>query len=78
MLEKMFQDMLAKALPPEVMALLSPEKMKELGDTVSAYISNTRESLARIEAQNDAILLHLRKDDQVPHLTILEGGKSNG
>lgn len=63
MLEKMFQDMLSKALPPEIMALLTPEKIEEMGRGINAYVLNSRESLARIEAQNRAIMAALNVVD---------------
>lgn len=50
MLNDMLADILKKALPPEVMEMLSSEKIKELGEQIKAAATNLRESLARIES----------------------------
>lgn len=80
MFEKMIQDMLQKMLPPEVMQLLSAEKVKEMGDAISTYISSTRESLARIEDQNAMIINLLSRQLQVPPypMEMPQGVQNNG
>lgn len=75
MLDQMIKHALEKALPPEVMALMTPEKVKEIGDAFNGYIINTRESLARIETQNAEIIRLLSKGE-TPSLVVLEGGKN--
>ena len=55
-MDTMLAGVLKKALPPEVMELLTAEKIKEISEGINAYIVNTRDSLERIEAQNYAIL----------------------
>jgi hypothetical protein len=59
-MEEMLGRMLAKAIPPEVMELLTPEKIKEFGDGISKFITETRanqtaimEKLAAIEERLD-------------------------
>lgn len=49
-MDKMLGDMLKRAIPQEVLDLLTPEKIEELGNKISQYITSTGESLARIEA----------------------------
>lgn len=63
-LEKMVADLLVKALPPEVMALLSPENIKQFGDTINGYIADTRERLERIEQGQKIILERLDNDNR--------------
>lgn len=48
-LDNMLGDMLRKAIPPEIMELLTPEKLSEFGDKINGYIVDTRERLERIE-----------------------------
>lgn len=55
-MDTMLAGVLKKALPPEVLSLLTPEKIKEISEGINAYIVNTRDSLERIEAQNMVIL----------------------
>jgi hypothetical protein len=56
MLNDMLADMFKKALPPEVMAMLSPEKITELGEKVTAFITDVRERLDRIEEKQIQII----------------------
>lgn len=56
MMAEMMGDMLKKALPPEVMALLTPEKIQELGERMNAFIADLRGSLGRLEANQILIM----------------------
>lgn len=55
-METMLLNVLQKALPPEVMAMLTPEKMQEMGERINAYIVDTREKLDKIVEQNEKII----------------------
>ena len=48
-MEDMMMSIIKKALPPEVVAMLSPEKLKELGDQINAGVEEFRGQLNRIE-----------------------------
>lgn len=48
-MENMLASMLKSVIPPEVMALITPEKMQEFGDKINAYIAEQRESIDLIK-----------------------------
>lgn len=79
----MLADMLKKSIPPEVMELLTAEKLKELGDKANAFITDIRQSLEFIKAQNVQThellqsLLEHTSDNHSAILSTLEEGKSN-
>lgn len=58
----MLGDMLKKALPPEVMAMLTPENIKEIGDKANAFIVEVRGTLENIE---DTQLLILKRMERL-------------
>lgn len=55
----MLADMLKKALPPEVMEMLTPENIKALGEKVNAFLIDHKEQIDRIESKLDALTLTL-------------------
>lgn len=69
----MLGDILKKALPPEVMAMLTPENMQDIGNKANAFIAEMRSSLKSIE---DNQLLILKKLERIEE----NGGRdsSNG
>lgn len=50
MMTDMLNDMITKAIPPEVMALISPENIKDIGDKIGAFMTELRDRLSAIEA----------------------------
>ena len=54
-MDDMLANMLKKALPAEVMQLLSPENVKEFGEKINAFITDIRERLERIESKLERI-----------------------
>lgn len=61
----MLGDVLKKALPPEVMALLTPENMQEIGNKANAFIHEMRSSLHSIEETQSLILKKLERLENV-------------
>ena len=59
MMSEMLGDMLKKALPPEVIELLTPEKVQEFGERANSFINDLRASLTRIEENQQHILERL-------------------
>lgn len=57
----MLGDILKKALPPEVMAMLTPENIKELGDKANGFISEVRNTLTNIENTQALILKRMER-----------------
>lgn len=53
----MFADVLKKMVPPEVMAMLTPEKISEFGERLNAVVSDIRDRMDRIEAKQNDILV---------------------
>jgi hypothetical protein len=51
----MFMEMLKDAIPPEVQEMLTPDKMQELGEKVTVFVTDVRERLDRIEAKANHI-----------------------
>lgn len=47
--------MLRKALPPEVMELLAPEKIKEFGEKLNAFVMDIRQGQVDINERLDRI-----------------------
>lgn len=69
-MQDMVADMLKKSIPPEVMAMLTPEKLTEIGEKANAFVTDIRTSLDFIKAQNvtthelqNAILAKLEATD---------------
>ena len=69
-MQDMVADMLKKSIPPEVMAMLTPEKLKEIGEKANAFVTDIRQSLDYIKVQNatthelqNAILAKLEATD---------------
>ena len=62
MMNDMIADILKKAIPPEVMAMLTPEKMQEIGDRINATVTQWDERFTRIEESNARILELLEND----------------
>jgi ABC-type transporter Mla subunit MlaD len=52
-LDKMVADILAKAIPPEVMQMLSPENIKQYGDVATGFITEVRGKLDAILASQE-------------------------
>lgn len=48
-MENMMASMLQKAIPPDVLAMMTPEKIQEYKDSVSAIWNAHKEQLDRIE-----------------------------
>jgi hypothetical protein len=63
MMADMMADMLKKALPPEVMELLTPENIKEIGDKANAFIADLRDGIneIKLEQVNQKVLLEEMK-----------------
>lgn len=57
----MLGDVLRKALPAEVMAMLTPENMREIGNKANAFIQEMRSSLRSIEETQSLILKKLER-----------------
>jgi hypothetical protein len=53
----MLADMLKKALPPEVMEMLTPENIKALGEKVNAFLIDHKDQIDRIENKLDKLTL---------------------
>lgn len=49
-MDKMLADMLKRIIPPEVMDLLTPEKVKEVTEGINAYILYQREFMDRTDS----------------------------
>ena len=52
----MMADILKKIIPREVMDMLTPEKISELGEKVNAVVQDIRDRFDRIEATQNAIV----------------------
>lgn len=55
-MEDMLASMLKKAMPPEVAALLTPEKINEFGERINAFLVHVTTQLAAIQGTQDEIL----------------------
>lgn len=79
----MLADMLKKSIPPEVMELLTAEKLKEIGDKANAFITDIRQSLDFIKSQNATThdllqsLLERTSDNHVTQLNAITEGLAN-
>lgn len=80
-MEDMLANMLKKALPQEVMGLLTPEKIQELAEKVNAYIIDTRESLDEIKQNTSCIEQILSRldciEEELKNVTSKGSGKSS-
>lgn len=56
-MQDMLADMLKKSIPPEVMEKLTAENLKDIGDKATAFVSDIRGSLDRIEATQATIVM---------------------
>lgn len=57
----MLGDMLKKAIPPEVAAMLTPENMNAIGEKANTFIMEMRSSLKSIEDNQLLILKKLER-----------------
>lgn len=57
----MLGDILKKALPAEVMAMLTPENVQEIGNKANAFITEMRGSMKSIEDNQTLILKKLER-----------------
>ena len=57
----MLGDMLKKAIPPEVAAMLTPENMNAIGEKANAFIIEVRSTLSSIEETQTLILKRLER-----------------
>lgn len=57
----MLGDMLKKAIPPEVAAMLTPENMNAIGEKANTFIMEMRSSLKSIEDNQILILKKLER-----------------
>lgn len=55
-MEKMLADVLKKAIPPEVMEFLTPEKIQELGETINAFLLDIRNNHETMQAKLDILI----------------------
>jgi hypothetical protein len=83
MMSEMFADMLKKAIPPEVAAMLTEEKLKEFGEKANAFVSDLRMSLDQIKETQAAHTLAFAEirsaiDDNGSGRTAGKRSKSNG
>lgn len=62
-MENMLASMLQKAIPPDVLAMLTPEKIEEYKNGVKALWAEHKEQVDRIEQKLDCILLEASKND---------------
>lgn len=67
-IEDMIGKMLAKALPPEIMAMLTPEKIQAFGDGINKFVTETRENQITIDNKLDQILANQEREK----LTLVE------
>lgn len=51
MMQDMLADMLKKAIPKEVMDLLTPENIKEMGDKVNAFVLDLQKGIEDIKIE---------------------------
>lgn len=75
-MEDMIADMLRKAIPPEVMAMLTAEKLKEIGEKATAFVEDIRGSLDYIKAQN--VTTHEMQSALLARIEVLENDNRNG
>ena len=64
-MDQMLVRVIHQVIPPEVMELLTTEKIQELGERINAYIISTRESLdtiIEVQAKQEASLRKLLAD----------------
>ena len=79
----MLADMLKKAIPPEVAAMLTEEKVKEIGEKANAFITDIRQSLDFIKSQNATThdllqsLLEHTSDNHTAQLNAITEGLAN-
>ncbi len=58
----MLADMLKKAIPQEVMELLSKEQLEAMGEKINAFVVDVRENFANITA-NQMVVIQRQADD---------------
>lgn len=58
----MLADMLKKAIPAEVMELLSKEQLEAMGEKINAFVIDVRENFANITA-NQMVVIQRQADD---------------
>lgn len=56
-MQDMLADMLKKSIPPEVMEKLTAENLKDIGDKATAFVSDIRGALDRIEANQKTLIM---------------------
>lgn len=61
-IEDMVGNMLKKAMPPEIMEMLAPEKVREIGERLNAFVSDLRENQTAILERLDRIDERLGND----------------
>lgn len=80
----MLGDMLKKAIPPEVAAMLTPENMNAIGEKANAFIAELRSTLSSIEETQSLILKRIERienggsDSNNGGLIIAPGSADNG
>lgn len=57
-MQEMLVNMLKEALPQELVEMLTPEKMNELGEKITAFVVDVRERLDKLE-RNDGDIVKL-------------------
>lgn len=55
----MLADIISKAIPKEVLDALTPDKIEQYKEGVTAFVTNANNKLGAIEAKQDLILQHL-------------------
>ncbi len=58
----MLADMLKKAIPAEVMELLSKEQLEAMGEKINAFVIDVRENFVNITA-NQMVVIQRQADD---------------
>lgn len=58
----MLADMLKKAIPPEVMELLSKEQIEAMGEKINAFVLDIRENFGTVIA-NQMVIIQRQADD---------------
>lgn len=78
-LDNMLADMLKKALPPEVMEMLAPEKINEFGEKINAFIVDIRQGQQAINERLDKIETILERfENEQDNNSSSKRGKSAG
>lgn len=71
----MFADIIKKAIPPEVLEMLSPEKLKEIGEQANGYAVYLKDHLDNID--NEIVSINSKLSYIVKKLEELNNERNN-